>query len=238
MKQTLLAGPWRAGKSTLLRAAGPPPRPSRAAQIADAALGIVMAAATLNYALKAGDVPIDPKPGPLPPIPGFAETLHGTGYVGPLQVVLALLSGLSLAARRRFPLATFWVVLAASVLLHVNVRGTDTALITFASTLIAAYSAAIYSPYRGAAITSLVIGAGMIGLLHDAMSLSSSSSGSASQPIRPIPGSSAYRQSRPSRRPRPGKQWNANAPVSRANSTTWSPTMSRSWWCRPGRRAK
>jgi hypothetical protein len=78
VKQTLLAERWRAGKTTLLRAAGPPPRPSRAAQIADAALGIVMAAATLNYTLKGGDAPIGPKP--LPPIPGFVpETLPSAG---------------------------------------------------------------------------------------------------------------------------------------------------------------
>jgi hypothetical protein len=92
VKQTLLAERWRAGKTTLLRAAGPPPRPSRAAQIADAALGIVMAAATLNYTLKGGDAPIGPKP--LPPIPGFVpETLPSTGNVGPLQVILAMASG-------------------------------------------------------------------------------------------------------------------------------------------------
>jgi signal transduction histidine kinase len=167
VKQTLLAERWRAGKTTLLRAAGPPPRPSRAAQIADAALGIVMAAATLNYTLKGGDAPIGPKP--LPPIPGFVpETLPSTGNVGPLQVILAMASGLALAFRRRFPLATFWVVLAATLLLHVGVRDTDSALLTFASCLIAAYSAAMYSPYRVAAITSIVIGAGLIGVRHDA----------------------------------------------------------------------
>ncbi len=167
VKQTLLAERWRAGKATLLRAAGPPPRPSRAAQIADAALGVVLAAATLNYTLKASDLPVDAKPRPLPPIPGFVEPLHSTPYVGPVQVILAILSGLPLAFRRRFPLATFWVVLAATLLLHVRVRDTDTALLTFASCLIAAYSAAMYSPYRVAAITSLVIGAAFIGVLHD-----------------------------------------------------------------------
>ena len=130
MKQTLLAERWRAGKTTLLRAAGPPPRPSRAAQIADAALGIVMAAATLNYTLKGGDAPIGPKP--LPPIPGFVpETLPSTGPP--------------------------WSVLSRW-----------TSMRPFASCLIAAYSAAMYSPYRVAAITSIVIGAGLIGVRHDA----------------------------------------------------------------------
>ena len=168
MKQTLLADWWRAGKTTLLRAAGPPPRPSRAAQIADAALGIVLAAATLNYTLKASHAPIGAKPGPIPPIPGFApETMPSSGNVGPLQVILAIASGLALAFRRRYPLATFWVVLAATLLLHVRVGDTDTALLTFASCLIAAYSAAMYSPYRVAAITSLVIGATLIGVRHD-----------------------------------------------------------------------
>ena len=125
MKQALLADRWRAGKTTLLRAAGPPPRPSRAAQIADAALGIVLAAATLNYTLKASHAPIGAKPGPLPPFPRFApEALPGTGDVGPLQVILAIASGVALAFRRRYPLATFWVVLAATLLLHVRLQDT------------------------------------------------------------------------------------------------------------------
>jgi signal transduction histidine kinase len=70
--------------------------------------------------------------------------------------------------RRRFPLATFWVVLLATLLLHAQVRDPDTALLTFASCLIAAYSAAVYSPYRAGAIASLVVGAGLLGVLHDA----------------------------------------------------------------------
>jgi signal transduction histidine kinase len=168
VKPTLLADRWRAGKTMLLRAAGPPPRPSRPAEIADAALGIVLAAATLNYTLKASHGPIGVKPGPLPPIPGFApEGLPTTASVGPLQVILAIGSGLALAFRRRYPLATFWVVLFATLLLHVRVQDSDTALLTFASCLIAAYSAAMYSPYRVAAITSLVIGAALIGVRHD-----------------------------------------------------------------------
>jgi signal transduction histidine kinase len=73
-----------------------------------------------------------------------------------------------LALRRRFPLTTFWVVLVAALLFHVDVRATDTQVLTFTAGLIAAYTAAMYGPYRVASIASLVAGTALIAVLHDA----------------------------------------------------------------------
>jgi signal transduction histidine kinase len=129
-----------------------------------------MAGSTVNYALKARNSVIGVGPTPRPPIPGFTvgPRLDHATFVGPGQLVVAALTGLPLAMRRRFPLATFWVVLVATLLLHAQLRDPDTALLTFASCLIAAYSAAVYSPYRAGAIASLVVGAALLGVLHDA----------------------------------------------------------------------
>jgi len=170
VNEAVIANRWRAGVAALRRATSPPPRLSRAAWTADAVLAVVMAASTVNYALKARDSVIGVGPMPRPPIPGFTVVprLDHAALVGPGQLVLAALTGLALAMRRRFPLVTFWVVLVATLLLHARVRDPDTALLTFASCLIAAYSAAVYSPYRVGAIASLVVGAGLLGVLHDA----------------------------------------------------------------------
>jgi signal transduction histidine kinase len=61
-----------------------------------------------------------------------------------------------LAARRLAPLATFWAILAATVAF----RDYDTA-VTFAAAVLAAYSAVVYSRFRGLALLSLPL-AGVI----------------------------------------------------------------------------
>ncbi len=163
----MIADRWRAGIAALRRATSPPPRLSRAAWTADAILAVVLAASTVNYALKARsgiDFTERPKP-----IPGFAlGPPPGHVFVGPGQLVLAVLTGLPLVMRRRYPLTVFWFVLVATLVFHARVRDPDTALFTFVSCLIAAYSAAVYSPYRARAIASLVLGAALLGVLHDA----------------------------------------------------------------------
>jgi signal transduction histidine kinase len=85
---------------------------------------------------------------------------HYYGNIHPWQPILALLAALPLVARRRYPLATFWVVIAASELFHLR-PGFDPSF-TFAACVIAAYSAIMYSPYRGVAVVSALVGAGLI----------------------------------------------------------------------------
>jgi signal transduction histidine kinase len=163
----MLSDRWRAGRKALVRTTGLPPRASRAATIADAVLAVVLMAALLSYTVRAGHDTNWFAPAPVPGIPGLSSTVESTSSVGALQIVLAVLATLPLAVRRRFPLATFWVVLVAALLFHIDVRATNTAVLTFAACLIAAYTAAMYGPYRVASIASLVAGAALIAVLHE-----------------------------------------------------------------------
>jgi signal transduction histidine kinase len=63
-------------------------------------------------------------------------------------------------ARRRYPLAAFWLVIAASGLYHLT--GAFDATFTFAACVIAAYGAVTYSPYRALGMVSALVGAGLI----------------------------------------------------------------------------
>jgi signal transduction histidine kinase len=68
-------------------------------------------------------------------------------------IVLTLLASLPLALRRKYPLAVFWIVLASTL----KLGNAPTEL--FFTVIVAAYSAAAYSPYRTAAIGSLALAA-------------------------------------------------------------------------------
>ncbi|MFL6113377.1 MAG: sensor histidine kinase [Catenulispora sp.] len=128
--------------------------PSRWAWAADIALALAMAASTLNSGYHHADIGAVPQP-------------HGPFYgvdhvisVGPRDVFWAVMTALPLALRRRYPLGTFWMVFGATMMLDGSVLDSDfTAIFTFMSCLIAAYSAAIYSPYRVAVVYSLAVGA-------------------------------------------------------------------------------
>ncbi|MFJ1809959.1 MULTISPECIES: sensor histidine kinase [unclassified Streptomyces] len=102
------------------------------------------------------------------PFPGMGGDFTAYGEaVHPWQLVLAALTALPLVARRRFPLSAFWAVTVASLAFNQHLRGGDPTLYTFLSCVVAAYSAAVYSPYRAGALTSLVAGAGLLAVLHD-----------------------------------------------------------------------
>ena len=162
-----LAERWRAGKTTLLAQPARHPALPRAAQIADAALGIVMAAATLNYTLKGGDAPIGPETA-YRPIPGFVpETLAphrkrrtvagdsgdgvrvGAGFPTPVP------AGHILGGTRRDPVAACGVVTQTAR--YLPSRLPDRRL-----------QRGDVQPVPRAAITSIVVGAGLIGVRHDA----------------------------------------------------------------------
>ena len=68
----------------------------------------------------------------------------------------AALTAAPLAFRRTYPITAFWVILVAVI-----VTSGHTTAITFAAVICAAYSAAAYSPYRRAALLS-VLAAGVI----------------------------------------------------------------------------
>ncbi|MEV7385236.1 histidine kinase [Streptomyces sp. NPDC091215] len=170
---------WRAGVEALRRWS-PLPRPSRWMWAADAILAFVLAACTVGTVLRqgGGDVPVPsilvpsglvpPAPDavpayPLPPV-GAVEHLDA---VQPWQLVLAALTALPLVVRRRYPLAAFWAVTGASLLFNQRQGGGDPTVYTFLSCVVAAYSAAVYSPYRVRALTSLVAGAGLLAWFHE-----------------------------------------------------------------------
>ncbi|WP_246148610.1 sensor histidine kinase, partial [Nonomuraea turkmeniaca] len=71
---------------------------------------------------------------------------------------LVALTALPLAARRRYPLITFWVVLAAALATHASATW-----ITVLACAVAAYGAVAYSRTRFLALGGLVLAAGLAG---------------------------------------------------------------------------
>ncbi len=176
---------------------GLPPRLSRWAWAADAVLAVLLLLATVNGTLNAnaqdGPAPpavfrVDgerppPPDRPLPPDAPLPPDRFSPPERGPhadisigdrppshaqltLYVLLAALTALPLVLRRRYPLAAFSVVLWATLLYHSG-RSFDPTF-TFASCVIAAYSAAMYSPYHRPAVTAAAVGAVLIAAGHDA----------------------------------------------------------------------
>ena len=117
---------------------------------------------------EAGDPSSPPWP-PVPPavpVPGNPTGPHPVPAVEHVlppieawELVAALLTALPLVLRRRVPLAVYWVVTGAAVLLHLGDVSADATKVTFVSGLVAAYSAAMYSPHRKAVLASLAAGA-------------------------------------------------------------------------------
>ncbi|MET8505537.1 sensor histidine kinase [Streptomyces sp. NPDC004787] len=113
------------------------------------------------------DLPDLPEPG-LPPVPRPVPAVeHVLAPAEPWEWALVVLTALPLALRRRFPLAVFWAVTAATVALKVwGDPAPDAITVTFASGLVAAYSAVVHSPHRKAAVASLLAGAVLYPALH------------------------------------------------------------------------
>ncbi len=130
---------WRAaGRVTLGRAvafarsAEPRPAVSGRAVLADA---VIAAAAAAAAALTAGSQP------------------HGPWLVP----VLLALTAVPLAWRRVFPLTTFWTSLV--IVSVAGSIGANAGIITFLTVAFAAYSAVVYSRFRGAALISMPVAA-------------------------------------------------------------------------------
>ncbi|MGW5778147.1 sensor histidine kinase [Streptomyces sp. NPDC003863] len=161
------------------RTLGAPPPMSRWAWTADGLLALSLAVATFVGNLNRSYVELRPEPSgirtpepghlPTPPalpdVPGVPDPrpLHAVEHVLPpveaWEVVAALLTALPLVLRRRFPLAVYWVVTVASVVLHLGDAADDATRTTFAAGLVAAYSAAMHSPHRKSVAASLLAGA-------------------------------------------------------------------------------
>ncbi len=158
-----VAGRLRDGVRLLLRPSGPLPRLSWRGQIFDVivALGLGLAAILVG---DEGDVerrspvvvydPGHPMQVPATPVPEpFLPIEHDqAGWT----VVMLLVVVLPLVFRRRYPLVVLWIVLGTAPL----VSDYDAALrLSFYACVIAAYTAAVYSPYRVPALASLPVAA-------------------------------------------------------------------------------
>ncbi|MDX2766358.1 histidine kinase [Streptomyces europaeiscabiei] len=156
---------------------GPLPRPSRWAWTADASLALLLAAGTVGASLSQNvsavlqlpSAVVTPGPGggpvpvpPSPPLPGPAYPGQDLGGVDSWQLLLAALTALPLLVRRRYPLTAFWAVIVTTMVLNQRLGAGDTTVYTFLTCLVAAYSAAVHSPYRLRALISLVAGAALI----------------------------------------------------------------------------
>ncbi|HEY2700420.1 MAG TPA: histidine kinase [Pseudonocardiaceae bacterium] len=124
--------------AALIRRSGPLPAPTRRMFVVDVVLAVAITAYGLVYTIG-------------------ARTLSAPEDFG-RNMALTVLACAPLALRRRFPLGCFVVVSAATVLTH-SMATPRLALLT---TLIAAYSAAMYSPYRTPAKVALLAVAALI----------------------------------------------------------------------------
>ncbi|MBB4763953.1 signal transduction histidine kinase [Actinoplanes digitatis] len=153
----------RAAARRLLQPSGTLPRQSWRGWAFDVILALSLALAAI--AAGGGDVPdrrpepviiYDPAyPPPMPPIPGrelflpIEEQQSGWGFV-------MLLVVLPLVFRRRYPLAVLWAVMIMAPMVadyHAALR------LSFYACVIAAFTAAVHSPYRVPALASLPVAA-------------------------------------------------------------------------------
>ena len=167
---------WRTTGAALLRP-GPLPRPSRWMWAADAILAVVLAACTVVTAQRQSvgavpvhAVPVPPgllqppqaPPAPFPPV-GLVNDL---GAAGPGQLVLAALTALPLVVRRRYPLTAFCTVVVGGLAFNHHLGGGEATVYTFLSCVIAAYSAAVHSPYRARTLVALPTAALLLAVFH------------------------------------------------------------------------
>jgi signal transduction histidine kinase len=157
---------WRQQVRDLLRPEPKGAPPSRTAVIADAVFAMMLTVLALFAATRlTGDAPIihvDPRlpVPPAPPAPPWPPGLPPAHYqLHDVPWLLTVLTTLPLAARRRYPLVSFWVVVCAAQ----AVRGNAT-WVTVLAYVIAAYSAIAYSRYRAQAMAGLVLAAVLAGV--------------------------------------------------------------------------
>jgi signal transduction histidine kinase len=159
---------WRQQLRDVLRPEPPREPPSRTALIADTLFAIALTILALVAAarLTDGDQEVlvnphtDPGPPPAPPVAPVPPGAPGPHYyeVHHTPWLFVVLTVLPLAARRRYPLATFWVVMVAAQAVRENATW-----ITVLAYVIAAYAAIAYSRYRAQAMASLVFAALLAG---------------------------------------------------------------------------
>ncbi|MGW4996497.1 sensor histidine kinase [Streptomyces hydrogenans] len=140
----------------LWRPSGPPPRPTARARRFDVLLALFLGVVTVYYGIDNVGVVLVREIAP-----GMERVIvrrpSGAGGLA-LMVTLAVLASGALALRRRHPLAVLCVVTAATLATPQSVLR-----LTFYAFVIAVYSAAVYSPYRGATLVALPVAVALVG---------------------------------------------------------------------------
>ncbi|KKD05680.1 histidine kinase [Streptomyces sp. WM6386] len=140
---------------------GPPLRPTLRAWQFDALVALVIGISTVYYGIDNVDVVVVREIAP-----GVAYTVARPSGPGGLafMVSLAVVASGALALRRRYPLAVLCVVTAATLATPQSVLR-----LTFYAFIIAVYSAAVYSPYRVAALAALPVSVVLVGTSGDSV---------------------------------------------------------------------
>lgn len=141
----------REGLGALTRATGQMPVLTRQGRYFDMVIALVLCGAATQYVLDnlhGWDGRHD-RPAPI------EAATRPVDWIALLT--LAFLASAPLALRRRLPLTVLWTVMAATAL-----APDYAARLTFYSCVIAAYSAAAYSPYRAATLASLPVAVALV----------------------------------------------------------------------------
>ncbi|MPY57453.1 sensor histidine kinase [Streptomyces spongiae] len=141
LRKRVIPDRLREWAALLTRPTGPVPRLTRRGQIFDVLLALAIGIGAVYYVLDNMTAVVDRGDRPAPS-PG--------AWIGP--VIVGVVAAAPLALRRRYPLAALWIVLAA-----VMVTPHDAPRLTFYACVVAAYSAAAYSPRRLPTLASLAV---------------------------------------------------------------------------------
>lgn len=147
---TRMAGGLRQQAGEVLRPTRPLPAPTLRIWYFDAALAFVLAAIavrSVELQQQRGMVAFPSPDGGMVVYPAMSSGASIS------SLVLAMLASATLVLRRRYPLLVFWIVLVSTLRLD------NAPTVLFFTVIIAAYTAAAYSPYRTAAIGSLMLAA-------------------------------------------------------------------------------
>jgi signal transduction histidine kinase len=174
-----LARAVRALPGWVLRRSGPMEPLTRRNQLLDVGLALGLALVAILSYDSADDARFVPREvpggvGPLPPelpppsreVPGrpgpeVIEQTSGWDWAG--YALLLVLIAAPLIFRRRYPLSTLWAVLVTATMVA---ERPEPLRLSFYVCVIAAYSAAVYSPYRVPALASLPVTALLMGELQ------------------------------------------------------------------------
>ena len=131
----------------LWRSGGPLPRLTRRGLAFDVGLVVAGGAVMLGWAVNSGSALVRGS------TDGIAPLVRGTATGSVVAAVaLTVLAWAPLTVRRRYPLSVLWIVTGAAVLTPHDARR-----LVFYACVVAAYSAAAYSPYRVPTLVSLPV---------------------------------------------------------------------------------